>query len=402
MTNDQRPTSEITQEQALKAYLELQRNRRNRWIVGVFAALLVTGLSYFGFQNRALLRAAILQTTPAAGTSSLFIPNYNAGAGDTGLISLQARNLANPVSIHSVQFTLHYNPVNALVFNENALTFDSTTVFRSADLQNVNTATPGQVTVSFFSNTPVSVAAGNTLVKLAVQVSPAVPAGTAINLNATNVDVVVPDPTNTFASSATLTGIDAGAITLGTQNNLRLLYAESTDDTHVLLHFSDLITTVGAMTDYTIAKLAGVSHQGVASFRNKLKIPGLGVAGAHKIRRAAIAEQFGDRLASTPASTLAKDAGIAALTVSRMKKERNIPPYEIRTGTGGSKSKLNPYRHLLGTVTDSEIAKMAGVCLVYVTTFRNKLGIPPKYPKHRPVQTKKSTESKAVDNQSQT
>ena len=37
---------------------------------------------------------------------------------------------------------------------------------------------------------------------------------------------------------------------------------------------------LGVETDYTIAKLAGVSHQGVASFRNKLKIPGLGVAGA--------------------------------------------------------------------------------------------------------------------------
>jgi len=257
------PTPETNQAQALQAYLDLQRKKRHRLMAGIFALLLALGLGYWGFQNRALLRAAITETGAPSGSSLLFLPNYQAAAGDTGTIALSARGQAAP--IHSVQFTLHYTPVNALTFDQNALVFDSTTQFHSADLQNVNTTTPGQVSFSFFSSNavtvnPTTLPAVGPLVKIATRINPATPAGTVIALRATDVDVVIPDAASTYASSPTLTSIDAGSITLATQDNLRLLYGESLDSTHVLLHFSDLLTNVGAVTGYTLSPAFGIAH----------------------------------------------------------------------------------------------------------------------------------------------
>lgn len=245
-----------------------------KYVAVVIALLAVGALAYFGYQRypeyfkfekwTEFFKAEITPTAePVAGVANLYIPNYKASAQDTGTIAVKVRNFSGLVTeqVYSMQFTLKWTPVDALTFNENSIVFDhvagdlSTTLFSSADLKSVNTDTPGQAIISFFSNTPVdtSPAVNNVpLVKLATDVDGT--AGSDINLSVEDVEVIrgAPAP-DLFAVSGRFTAIDADKISLVSQAQLRVVNAEAIDANHVLIRFSDLLQGIGAPGDYAFS-----------------------------------------------------------------------------------------------------------------------------------------------------
>ncbi|PIZ70795.1 hypothetical protein COY07_06140 [Candidatus Peregrinibacteria bacterium CG_4_10_14_0_2_um_filter_43_11] len=254
----------LNQNEALQAYVQEHKRRRVKRFAAATIVLAIALFGYFGYRNPQLFRAAITESGSSNSTSPLYILDYTAGAGDTGEIAIKAGQAAD--NVQSIQFKLKYNPVTALTFNENSIVFDETTSFTSADLKSVNTGVTGEVIVSFFSGNPVNLSAGKAVAKLNVKLSPSIPSGTKITLTATDVDVVV-SQNGTLESSTTLNAIDTGSITVGSKNNLRVLYAESLDSTHVLLHFSDLISNAGEIGSYSLSSSDGTSHSVVSAER---------------------------------------------------------------------------------------------------------------------------------------
>jgi len=73
---------------------------------------------------------------------------------------------------------------------------------------------------------------------------------------------------------------------------------------------------------------------------------------------------------------VAKRAGLSVATVARIRRERNI---EVAPNLGGRErggSRIEPYTHLLGTVSDEEVAGLAGVTRSAVRNFRARRKIP--------------------------
>jgi len=223
----------------------------------IAVAVLAAGvIGYFGYTNPQLFTAEVkesqLQPTVPQ-TTYLYIPAYDASPQDSGNIAIKTKNLILPFSenVVSMQFTVKWNPVNAMTFNENSIVFDNDTLFKSADLKSVNTNTAGQAVISFFSNTGATINANDQKVlKLAVGVNGA--AGSAISLSVDNVEVIKKVGL-VYSPSTQFTSIAADKINFVSQAKLRVLNAEALDDTHVLVRFSDLLKIVGGATDYDFA-----------------------------------------------------------------------------------------------------------------------------------------------------
>ncbi len=234
---------------------------KRRWLQYTMFSLLavvLAGAGYLGYTNPQLFRAAITEVAEEpAGVAHMIIPEYNASPQDTGNIALKFRDDVQEEldKIYSISFKLEYSPVDTMTFNENSIVFDDDTLFKSADLKSVNTDTPGEIVVSFFSNDPVTPVQAGTIVKLATELN-GTPGG-EITLNVEDVEVVVEDPGADipYKVSTYHTAIDSNKINLVTQSDLRLLNAEALDDTHVLVRFSDLLSNVGVVDDYTIGGL---------------------------------------------------------------------------------------------------------------------------------------------------
>lgn len=225
-------------------------------------AVVAAGIAYVGVTNPGLFRAALLETTVPAGASYLYIPNYTAGATDSGLLSVKVKQamdtqvVPEPLAsenLVSLNFKLKWTPANAVVLNENSIVFDAGTLFQSADLKSVNTSVPGEAIISFFSSNKVLVdtSAVDTVLKLNVQLNGT--PGSDIVLQATDVEAIQDSSataTPNYVASVSYTAIDAGKITVQTQDNLRVLNAEAIDSTHVVVRYSDLLQNIGGVADY--------------------------------------------------------------------------------------------------------------------------------------------------------
>lgn len=267
------PTKNITpdtdQAAALQAYLAEQKKKRRKAFLGSVTAVLVLVLGTFAWQNKTLLLGDITRTGATPATATLFIPEYTAGAGDSGLIAIEGgTGLAAaddddvptrdiPVRAIGMDLKLKYEPVNALIFNQNVAIFDDTTDFTTiGQFNSVNTSTPGEALISFFSDTAVRLD-GGPIFKLDVKINPELPAGTVIRLTAepssSESDGVVIGENYAYNSIP----VAPGRITVGSRNTLRILYAESIDDTHILVRFSDLLRGIGSRSDYLVFNAAG-------------------------------------------------------------------------------------------------------------------------------------------------
>jgi len=232
--------------------------------------VLAAGVGYVGYTNPEIFRAALTELTgPAgvpAGQALLYIPNYGAGPTDSGSISVKIKSaVTNTVpnydkKVYGVQFKLKWSPSNSMALNSDSIVFEpqavtNPTLFASADLKNVDTSVPGEAIVSILTlnGVQVSSAAEATLFKLAINLN-AVP-GSTVTLEAPSADVQVIEegaPPDEYITSTQLAAIDTGTIAIISQKNLRVLNAETLDSTHVLVRFSDLLSSIGAPTNYNL------------------------------------------------------------------------------------------------------------------------------------------------------
>ena len=92
-------------------------------------------------------------------------------------------------------------------------------------------------------------------------------------------------------------------------------------------------------------------------------------------------EPYKDLLGKESDSVIAKKAGVSARTVAAYRKRLKISGYNRwadpgRVRTQKRRSKLDPYRDMVGTVTDAAMAKKAKVSIQAVRNYRVKHGIP--------------------------
>ena len=251
------PSKPVVTQPAVKQ--DQPKNKTVMYVFSIVAALVLGGVGYFGYTNPQLFRASVVEsgvpTVPAA--TYLYIPNYDASPKDSGNISIKSYNTPLAEDIVSMQFKIKYSPVNALTFNENSIVFDGTTLFKSADLKNINTDTPGEVSVTFFSNTVAQITGNNqTLLKLTVDVNGT--PGSSINLSVSDVEVIK-KVGSAYSASTQFKSIAADKINLVSQAKLRVLNAQALDSTHVLVRFSDLLKSVGPPTEYTSAGISVIA-----------------------------------------------------------------------------------------------------------------------------------------------
>lgn len=100
-------------------------------------------------------------------------------------------------------------------------------------------------------------------------------------------------------------------------------------------------------------------------------------------------------LGKVPDQKIADQAGVSRTLVVNYRKKLGIPAYQGHKGQvaappakagpaeertfRGRRSALDPYRHQLGTVPDSEIARLAGVTAENVRTYRQRRLISPAW-----------------------
>jgi hypothetical protein len=138
----------------------------------------------------------------------------------------------------------------------------------------------------------------------------------------------------------------------------------------------DFAHLLGNTPDSEIAKLAGCVRQLVAQGRAARGIAAMGLAEAERWRRDRAVAPVVDRLGSAPDAVLAREAGVPLCTITLAREDRGIPAFVGPTGPGSRGNKVAPFTHLLGVLTDTEIARMAGTVPPVVCMFRQRLGIP--------------------------
>jgi hypothetical protein len=245
----------ITSPQAdLQAIVREQRKRRNRNILFGFVAIACAAvLGYFAYtMGPVLFKAEITEVGAPAGVQKIYIPSYTAGAGDMGKIAIKA-NLGDDESIgpfDSITFTLTFNPVNALIFDNNAIVFDADTKIQSSPnnlaLTNYNSVT-GKLDVTIAASEAVTLKKGDIIFKLNTQINPNLATSQVITMGIENFGL--------FSGMTKLTGTGtmvAGTIILESADQLKVLNAETTGSTHVTVRFSDFLKGFGSANDYKI------------------------------------------------------------------------------------------------------------------------------------------------------
>ncbi len=265
------------------ATTEPQRKKKNGLKILIFTllAVLMCAVGLYGYKNPSLFKASINELVtyaPQPNTSTyLYIPDYSAGINDAGTIALRTRNTGDIAFsseyIVSMSFKIKYTPVDAISFNANSLVFDTTnanplnrTLFTQADLKSVDTSTPGEVKISFFSNeVPPPHITGvddQALVKLNVSLNGI--SGSSVDFTVEDVEVIKanyavgpPATVSNYAISSMFNKIGAGQINFVTQNELQIVNAQVLDNTHVLVRYNDYLQVIDnplspAPSDYAI------------------------------------------------------------------------------------------------------------------------------------------------------
>ena len=227
---------------SLGDYMSQKKQKRNKWLIGLVSAFAIMMVGLFGYTNPQLFKADIASEADPnpTGSEELYIPSYEANAGDTGTISLKARNDIS--GLEALQFNILYpNNINDITFV--SLADDADAVFKPGTANGITTIGTGNVQVLLTSLTPVDVVAGKVLAKFNVELSDDVQGTINFSIGG-----------NVVSSPAGLS-IDAGAITIVSADQLEVLYAEpSEDNSSVEIFFSDLLKeeTWNDASQYTV------------------------------------------------------------------------------------------------------------------------------------------------------
>ncbi len=223
---------------------ESKIKKLSKYFAGIFVVLMTIFTAYL-LQSDGHLMADLTQVGGVpAGVSQLYIPNYTAGIGESGLIEIKS-NAAGMQSFDSITFALHYSPVNSLIFENNPIIFDATTRFQNASFKMTASPEAGKLIVTIILDNPININAGDVLFKLNTKLDSSLPVGQVIDLTVS--DLAMLNGSNPITTQA----MPASIITVQSKNDLKVFSAESLDSTHVLVEFSDYISDMGVFTDYT-------------------------------------------------------------------------------------------------------------------------------------------------------
>ena len=237
----------------LKSYMQGKRKKRNRILFGAFVGILALVLGFTTYMNPNLFGASLTEGTETGGlTDTLYIPNYTGSPDDEGNISIKTKD--DIAQFDAITFTLHYSPVNALIFDTNPIVLDSE--LSNTALQLTSEPEDGSLSVIMVLEDATTItgitnglpATYKTLFKLATHINPDLPIGQEVSLSVDGVGVL-----NGASVLTALDAIVAGTITLSGQAELKVLNAESIDANHVAVQFSDYLSNIGSTASYTIA-----------------------------------------------------------------------------------------------------------------------------------------------------
>ncbi|MBU0727441.1 hypothetical protein KKA95_02030, partial [Patescibacteria group bacterium] len=295
-------TPQVGQTDNLQTYVQESRKKRNKILIGIFASLFVVIIAIFAYMSPGLFRASITEETgggvPTSATK-LYIPSYEGGIGETGDIAIKTKD--ELAELDAVTFTLTYDPIDALIFDSDPVVFDDDTVFQGAAFSMANDDGSGNLSVTVIFDTAETIentfpvdcsthdGVGNqavceadscvwdtpnnqcnvpdgdyyinplvahshpTLFKLALQIDPGVSAGQEIDLGIEDLAVL------NGITSVSVGTMQAGTITVESQNELKVLNAQALDSNSILVNFSDYLADYDNTTYYDVTcNLAGV------------------------------------------------------------------------------------------------------------------------------------------------
>ncbi len=143
---------------------------------------------------------------------------------------------------------------------------------------------------------------------------------------------------------------------------------------------------LGKIPDHEIAQQAGVSRTAVVSFRKRM---GISSYEGYKFQPGAAPTKAAPAKAAPTKTAVVKTAAKAA--PAKVEAPKTVPVKAAPAKTApvaaakpaapaekafhGRKSKLDPYLHLLGKVSDADIAARAGVTTENVRAYRTRRGI---------------------------
>jgi hypothetical protein len=91
-----------------------------------------------------------------------------------------------------------------------------------------------------------------------------------------------------------------------------------------------------------------------------------------RVDESTILARVGPDLGKHPDHVLADEARVSAPTIGRIRRSLGIAPVP----KGDKPWKLGPYLHLIGTMTDQDVAQLARCSRVAVTRMRKRHGVP--------------------------
>jgi len=132
---------------------------------------------------------------------------------------------------------------------------------------------------------------------------------------------------------------------------------------------------LGKLSDREISKLLGMSNATVCRYRNSLGIsspyPFYGKLGNDIYKYKYDVNKVLPYLGKKPDNHIAKEFNIAVNTIRRYRHKYEIKPYN-----NGIRSLIEKNKHLLGTISDKELATKLGVTLTVVYRARKRFDIP--------------------------
>jgi hypothetical protein len=265
-----------------------------KYFAGIVIAMITLVTTYMVHTHPELQLADLIGSGPSGDLGdTLYVPNYEGGIGEEGLLEVKSKTpIDGGGEFDSFTFEIHYSPIDALLFEQNPIVFDSETRFQNAAFQMTAEPEDGKLIVTIVLDDSVTVSdpaptytevcsdfdsttqlqcemhngctwtAGPdtctgtigispaiedshpTLFKLKTQLSDTVSQGQVVNLSYKNVSIL--DGT----SEVTVPALPNSRITVQGGDELKVLRAEAIDSTHVALHFSDFLQDIGNSTAY--------------------------------------------------------------------------------------------------------------------------------------------------------
>ncbi|MBU0578190.1 IPT/TIG domain-containing protein [Patescibacteria group bacterium] len=250
-------TTESETTNNLQQNMQEQPKKRNKLFIGLGVAVLAIVVGAFTYLSPQLFRAELTEMGVPPSATKLYIPSYEGGPGEEGNISI--KTMDELPEFDSITFTLTYEPIDALIFGANPILFDGDTEFQNASFEMAN-AGNGELVVTIILDDPIEIDASYginpldplthpVLFKLTTQISPSVATGEEIELGIENLAAL------NGITQVNIGTMQVGTITVESVDELKVLNAEATDDTHVVVRFSDYLDEYSDTSYYDIPGL---------------------------------------------------------------------------------------------------------------------------------------------------